>query len=126
MKDSKLYHVIRTLTVVSVTGLKWMSLALVSTAIGVEVAMAYVGEIAMIKGTILDSLEHWVSSSHQRDGTMYHPEEEVKAPPHGWCREGDSIRTLSLIGFLGKWGRGYRGLFEGSKKSSAVKRFLRK
>ena len=87
-----------------------------STAIGAEVAMAYLEEIGNTKGMIMDLLENWVLSSQQSDGTIYHPKEEVKAYPHGWWWEGDSIRTISLAGFLGKWGRGSKAFFEGAKK----------
>lgn len=97
-------------------GLEMDVICPVSTAIGAEVAMAYLEEIGMTKGKIIDLLENWVISSQQSDGTMYHPADEVKAYPHGWWWEDDDIRTLSLAGFLGKWGRGSRTFFDGAKK----------
>jgi hypothetical protein len=87
-----------------------------STAICAEVAMGFLDEIGITKGKIIDLLEKWILSSQKSDGTMYNPEEKVKAYPHGWWWEGDSGGTLSLARFLGKWGRGSKPFFEGAKK----------
>jgi len=84
-----------------------------STGIGTETAMYYLEDLGVREGKVIDQLENWIISSQMSDGTMPHPEDEIKSYPHGpWWLGEDDTRVFSLAGFLGKWGRGSELFFE--------------
>ena len=82
-----------------------------STNICTEMAMGYLDELGATQGETADRIEHWIASRHL-EGKCLHPKETVLAYPHGGWWEDDSGSSLSLIGMLGKWGRGSDALFE--------------
>lgn len=84
-----------------------------STAIGAETAMYYLEDLGIKDGEKIDRLENWILSAQQDNGTVPHPENEIKLYPHGpWWLGDDDIRVFSLAGMLGKWGRGSELFFQ--------------
>jgi len=92
-----------------------------STAICTEVAMAYLDDLGIVEGKIVDDMENWIIATQQRDGSMLHPKSDLVAYPHGPWWENDSGSGLALAGFLGKWGRGTPEFFAQSEQALATR-----
>ena len=82
-----------------------------STNICTEMAMFYLDELGVTEGEVVDRIEEWITVRHL-EGKCLHPKEDVLAYPHGGWWEDASGSSLSLIGMLGKWGRGTHALFK--------------
>jgi len=85
-----------------------------STLVCTELAMFYLDELGVTTGPIVDRIEGWISPAIIENRVPY-PADDVMAYPHGEWWEGDAGNPLSIVGMLGKWGRGSDRLFECAK-----------
>jgi hypothetical protein len=78
-----------------------------SSPICTEVGLAILIECDACDSAMTDRAEAWIVASQREDGKLAHPEDAVRAYPHGeWWLGDDDIRVFSLAGLLGKLGRG--------------------
>jgi hypothetical protein len=82
-----------------------------STNICTEMAMFYLDELGVTQGEVVDEIEDWITTRRLEDRCL-HPKDDILAYPHGGWWEDESGSSLSLIGMLGKWGRGTDALFQ--------------
>jgi hypothetical protein len=87
-----------------------------STNICTEMAMFYLDELRTTEGEVVDNIEKWITTRHL-EGKCLHPKDDVLAYPHGGWWEDGSGSSHSLIGMLGKWGRGTEALFQWAETS---------